>query len=45
MTNEQVYNQVRLWVESGRLSFDQLEDLKSVAYAKEAIDDARTNDE
>ena len=45
MTSEQVYGQVRFWVKTGRLSFEQLESLQALAYEKEQRDDARTNDE
>ena len=45
MSDEQIYEQVWDWASQGRIGFDDLEQIKSVAYAREASDDARTNDE
>ena len=39
MTNEQIVVQVEFWIKGGRLSFDALEILTALAYAKEAADD------
>jgi len=39
MTNEQIVGQVEFWIKGGRLSFDALEILTALAYAKEAADD------
>ena len=43
MNNLHIINQIRYWIEQGRISFDELEELKAVAYEKEQRDDARTS--
>ena len=41
MSNEQIIGQIEFWIKGGRLSFDALEILTALAYAKEAADDAK----
>ena len=45
MSDEQIYEQVWDWANQGRISFDDLERIKSVAYAREARDDERTDND
>ena len=39
MTSEQIIGQIEFWIKGGRLTFDALEILTALAYAKEAADD------
>lgn len=39
MTQQQIIEQIELWIRQGRLSFDDLQGLAGSAYAKEAQDD------
>ena len=41
MTSEQIIGQIEFWIKGGRLTFDELEILTALAYAKEAADDAK----
>ena len=45
MTSDELYEAIKSWVADGTLSFNQLNMLAGLAYAKEAADDARTSDE
>ena len=44
MISDQYYQTLR-WVEAGLVTFDDLEQLKSVAYEKEQKDTARTEND
>jgi predicted double-glycine peptidase len=39
MTNQQIIEQMEIWIRQGRLSFNDLQTLASQAYAKEAAQD------
>jgi len=39
MSNEQIIEQIEMWIRQGRLSFDDLQTLLSQVYAKEAEQD------
>jgi hypothetical protein len=39
MSNQQIIEQLEVWIRQGRLSFDDLQALSSQAYAKEAAQD------
>ena len=41
MTSEQIIEQMESWIRQGRLTFDALEILTALAYAKEAADDVQ----
>lgn len=41
MSNEQIIEQIEFWIRGGRIGFDELEILTALAYAKEAVDDAK----
>ena len=45
MTTEQINEQIELWVLAGRISFDEMQRLSGIAYAKEQQEDARTGNE
>lgn len=39
MSNEQIIEQIELWIRQGEIGFDALEILAAQAYSKEADDD------
>ena len=39
MSQEQIIEQIEIWIRQGRLSFDDLQALSGQAYAKEAAQD------
>ena len=45
MNNQMIFDTIKKWAEAGRITFEQLEELKGWAYQKEQLDDARTDDE